>query len=107
MYLYTRKVFGWTQDDYIVLKVMGKTLGINILVFGLPALKHLKISDVNLLILFNGLQSLGFMIAACSSFSEELIYLGLVLQPMKIQKSISAVENHVICSFLELGLGQC
>jgi len=86
MYLYTRKVFGWTQDDYIVLKVMGKILGINILVFGLPALKHLKISDVNLLILFNGLQSLGFMIAACSSFSEELIYLGCILIPFHYPK---------------------
>ena len=80
IYLFTRKVLGWTQDEYITLKVMRKSLGIIILIIVLPALKRLKISDVNLLIIFNGLHSLGFLIAACSSVSIVFIFLGFVLQ---------------------------
>ena len=80
IYLFTRKVLGWTQDEYITLKVMRKSLGIIILIIVLPVLKRLKISDVNLLIIFNGLHSLGFLIASCSSVSMVFIFLGFVLQ---------------------------
>ena len=76
MYLYVKKTLGWTQDEYITLKVLRKSLGIFILIVLLPFLKKLKISDVNLLILFNLLHGAGFLVGSFSAICPPLIYIG-------------------------------
>ena len=76
MYLYVKKTLGWSQDEYITLKVLRKSLGIFILIVLLPFLKKLKISDVNLLILFNLLHGAGFLVGSFSALWPPLIYLG-------------------------------
>ena len=77
MYLYVRKALGWTQDEYISLKVLRKSLGICILIVLMPFLKRLKISDVNLLILFNFLHGAGFLVGSFSAICPPLIYIGI------------------------------
>ena len=77
MYLYVRKALGWTQDEYISLKVLRKSLGICILIVLMPFLKRLKISDVNLLILFNFLHGAGFLIGSFAAICPPLIYIGM------------------------------
>merc|ERR1719195_1046953 len=52
----------------------------------LPALKRLGISDINLLIVCNLLNGLGFLLASLSTFSTPLIYVGLILIPFQYPK---------------------
>merc|ERR1712038_7065 len=59
-YLYTRKTLGWQQQEYIALKTLRKSLGIIILMLLIPFLKMFHISDINLLIICNLLNGLGF-----------------------------------------------
>lgn len=78
-YLYLRKQFGWKQDEFIILKVVRKSLGISILLLLVPCLKMLKISDTSMLIIFNILHALGFLISSFSGTSLPLLYCGVVL----------------------------
>ena len=86
IYKFTRMTLQWTQDEFITLKVLRKSLGISILVVLLPILKRLKISDVNLLLLFNFLHGLGFFIGSFASYSPWFLYIGCVLIPFHYPK---------------------
>merc|ERR1719410_2705293 len=86
MYLFTRTTLGWAMEEYVTLKVVRKSLGIGILMLLLPALNRLGISDINLLIVCNLLNGLGFLLASLSSFSALLIYVGLILIPFQYPK---------------------
>ena len=76
MYLFTRTTLGWAMEEYVTLKVVRKSLGIGILMLLLPALKRLGISDINLLIVCNLLNGLGFLLASISMFYMPLIFIG-------------------------------
>merc|ERR1719450_310961 len=78
-YLFLRKQFGWKQDEFIVLKVVRKTIGISILLLVVPCLKKLKMSDTTMLILFNALHSAGFLLSAIAGSSLPVLYSGVVL----------------------------
>ena len=78
-YLYLRKTFGWKQEEFIVLKVVRKSLGISILLLLVPCLKKLKISDTSLLIIFNVLHALGFLVSGCAISSLPVLCCGVVL----------------------------
>jgi len=78
-YLFSRKQFGWKQEEYIVLKVVRKTLGICILLLVVPCLKKLKMSDTTMLILFNVMNSAGYLLSAMAGSSLPLLYCGVIL----------------------------
>ena len=75
-YLYARKTQGWNQQEFIIARVVRKTVGITILLIVLPFLKRFNISDVNLLIAFNALHGLGFMVGSLSQFSVAFLLAG-------------------------------
>ena len=75
-YLYVRNIHGWSQQEFIPLKVARKSLGITILLIVFPILKRLNISDLNLLIAFNALQAAGFLVASFSRFSVGFLLVG-------------------------------
>jgi len=78
-YLFLRKLFGWKQEQFIVLKVVRKSLGISILLLLVPCLKKLKISDTTLLIVFNGMHAIGFLLTSFAGSSLPLFYFGVGL----------------------------
>ena len=78
-YLFLRKQFGWEQEEFIVLKVVRKTMGISILLLVVPCLKKLNMSDTTMLIIFNVLHSVGFLVSAMAGTSLPLLYCGVVL----------------------------
>ena len=86
IYMMTRKTLNWSQNEFIVLRVMRKALGIKILLILLPLLKQLKISDINLLLLFNFLHALGYLIGSLTMFSEWFLYLGCIFIPFHYPK---------------------
>ena len=71
-----RKTLGWQQQEYIALKTLRKSLGIIILMLLIPFLKMFHISDINLLIICNLLNGLGFLLASISMFYMPLIFIG-------------------------------
>ena len=75
-YLYVRKTHGWYQEQFITIKVVRKLLGIVILMMVLPMLKKLKLSDVNLLIIFNFLHAIGFFLGSLSMYSSSFLISG-------------------------------
>merc|ERR1719150_2537171 len=85
-YLYTRKTLGWQQQEYIALKTLRKSLGIIILMLLIPFLKMFHISDINLLIICNLLNGLGFLLASISMFYMPLIFIGTILIPFQFPK---------------------
>ena len=70
------RTHGWTQTNFIVARVVRKSLGITILLVLMPILKRFNISDVNLLIAFNALHGLGFLIGGLSTFSVGFLVTG-------------------------------
>jgi len=78
-YLFLRKLLGWKQDQFIVLKVVRKSVGIVILLLLVPCLKKLKISDTTLLIAFNAMHAIGFLLTSFAGYSLSLFYLGVGL----------------------------
>ena len=75
-YLYVRKTHGWDQNMFIAARVVRKSLGISILLILMPILKRFNISDVNLLIAFNALHGLGFLVGSLSTFSVGFLLAG-------------------------------
>ena len=75
-YLYVRKTHGWYQEQFITIKVARKVLGIFILLVLLPLLKKFKISDLNLLIAFNFLHGIGFLLGSLSIYSTVFLISG-------------------------------
>ena len=79
-YLFARKSLGWAQEEYITLKIVRKCLGIAILIFVLPLLKRFHISDIKLIIAFNLLHCLGFLVASFSMYISAFIYIGKIFK---------------------------
>ena len=79
-YLFARKSLGWAQEEYITLKIVRKCLGIAILIFVLPLLKRFHISDIKLIIAFNLLHCLGFLVASFSMYIPAFIYIGKIFK---------------------------
>lgn len=75
-YLYVSRTHGWTQTNFIVARVVRKSLGITILLVLMPILKRFNISDLNLLIAFNALHGFGFLIGGLSTFSVGFLVTG-------------------------------
>ena len=75
-YLYVRKTHHWDQEEFITIKVAKKLLGILILLVVLPLLKKFKISDLNLLIAFNFLHGVGFLLGCLSMYSTGFLISG-------------------------------
>ena len=75
-YLYVRKTHGWDQNMFIAARVVRKSLGITILLILMPILKRFNISDLNLLIAFNALHGLGFLVGGLSTFSVGFLLAG-------------------------------
>ena len=71
-----RKTHGWYQEQFITIKVARKLLGIFILMLVLPMLKKLKISDINLLIIFNFLHAIGFFLGSLSMYGSGFLLSG-------------------------------
>ena len=78
-YLYVRKTHGWYQEEFITIKVVRKLLGILILLVFLPLLKKFKFSDINLLIAFNFLHGVGFLLGSLSIYSTGFLIAGQYL----------------------------
>ena len=79
LFLRTR---GWDQERFIALKVVRKGAGI-LLLLAIPAIQRLG-SDLSLLLLSNGVQGAGLLLAACPA--PALLYLGLALIPAHYPK---------------------
>ena len=75
-YLYVRKTHGWDQNKFIAARVVRKSLGITCLLVLVPILKRFNISDINLLIAFNALHGLGFLVGGLSTFSVGFLLAG-------------------------------
>ena len=77
-YIYMRITHGVDKVErmFIAAKVVRKILGITILLILMPILKRFNISDLNLLIVFNALHGLGFLVGGLSTFSVGFLLAG-------------------------------
>ena len=93
-YLYVRKTHGWYQEQFITIKVARKLMGILILLVLLPLLKKFKISDLNLLITFNFLHGVGFLLGSLSTYSTGFLISGqYVIDDVTLEFSTNTIVN--------------
>ena len=79
LYLYVRKMLGWDQLEFIILKIAMKSIGAINLLLILPYLKISNIPDSSLIIGSNLIQGIGYLIASFSAFSPVFLFVGYTL----------------------------